>query len=148
MSVEDNKALIRRFVDRVFNQNDLSALEEFLADDYVLHDSWDTNSGRVVRGAEGFREMTKACHAAFSGQKITIEDMFAEGDKVVTRWTSQGTHTGEFMGYKPTNKQFTMSGICIDRIENGKLAESWVIGNEAGMLRQLGILPEEYQKAA
>lgn len=148
MSLEDGKALIRRFIDRVVNQNDLSALEEFVADDYVLHDGWDTNAGRVTRGLEAFREMSKACHEAFSGQTITIDDMFAEGDTVITRWTSQGTHTGEFMGYKPTNRRFTMSGICIDRIVGGKVAESWVIGNEAGMLRQLGILPDEYSKAA
>lgn len=148
MAMEENKDLIRRFVDKVFNQHELSGIEDFLAGNYVNHESWDPHCERIVRGAEGFRKLTKTYLAAFPDQKTTIDDMIAEGDKVVTRWTTQGTHTGEFMGIKPTHKQVSISGVCIDRIVGGKMVECWTTFDQAGLLTQLNVLPQEYKEAA
>ena len=78
---------------------------------------------------------------AFPDLHLTVEDMIAEGDKVVTRFTSRGTQTGAFMGIPPTGKQVTVSSIVIARIADGKIVEEWGLDDQMGMLQQLGVIP-------
>ena len=80
-------------------------------------------------------------HAASPDTRVTIEDLIAEGDKVVCRFTASGTHQGEFMGIPPTGKQFTIMEIRIYRITGWKIVECWGLFDEMGMMRQLGLVP-------
>ena len=81
--------------------------------------------------------------AAFPDLHETVEDIFAEGDKVVTRFTMRGTHQGELMGIPPTGKQVTMTGMTIHRIVSGKIVEDWVVADFLGMMQQLGTIPTD-----
>jgi predicted ester cyclase len=74
--------------------------------------------------------------------RSTIEDLIAEGDKVVARWTSHATHQGEYMGISPTGEEVEFTGISVYRIEAGKIAESWSVEDELGLMRQIGVVPE------
>jgi predicted ester cyclase len=78
--------------------------------------------------------------AAFHGQ-VTIEDQIAEGDRVVTRWSGQSTHQGEFMGIPPTGKTVRVTSISIDRVAGGQIVESWWESDQLGMMQQLGVVP-------
>jgi predicted ester cyclase len=81
------------------------------------------------------------CRAAFHGLHVTIDDIIADGDKVIARFTARGIHKGEFMGLPPTGKAIIMTGIEIFRIKEGKIAELWGEANLMGLMQQLGILP-------
>jgi steroid delta-isomerase-like uncharacterized protein len=83
--------------------------------------------------------------AAFPDLNITVEDLIAEGDRVVARWTLRGTHQGASLGMPPTGKQVTMPGISVVRLAGGKSAEQWVIHDQLGMLQQLGLVPAPAQ---
>ena len=78
---------------------------------------------------------------AFPDLHFTIDEQIAEGDKVVTRWTAHGTNKGELLGMPATDKSTTVTGIAVDRIANGKIAESWGIFDQFGMMQQLGVIP-------
>ncbi len=97
--------------------------------------------GEEIHGREGIEQFYGALRAAFPDLRITIEDQVAEGDRVVTRWTARGTHTGAFQGIPPTGKQGRMTGIDIDRIADGKVVECWVNSDDLGLLQQLGVIP-------
>jgi steroid delta-isomerase-like uncharacterized protein len=97
--------------------------------------------GEEIHGREGIKQFYATLRAAFPDIHFTIEDQIAEGDRVVTRWTARATHTGEYQGIPPTGKQFSLTGIDIDRIANGKVVECWPIADELGVLQQLGVIP-------
>ena len=92
-------------------------------------------------GIQGINDVVKTCRAAFEHLNVTVEDMVAEGNKVVARFTARGTHKGQFMGLPPTGKPITMTGIEIFWIENGKIAELWGEANLLGLIQQLGSVP-------
>jgi len=134
MSTEDNKAIVRRFFEEVFNRQNLAVLDELVRSDFVHR-----QAGRVLRGAEFFSEVESGAHfAAFPDLSITIEDMVAEGDKVVARWTARGTHQGEAMGRPPTGKVVTWTGMNFMRVLNGQLAEDYEELDTLGLMQQLG----------
>ena len=135
MSTEENKAIIRRYFEELFNQGNLSVADEIIAEGYQS-----TLPG-VGPGPDGQKQFYQMYQAAFPNLHFTIEDMIAEGDKVVTRWTARATHQGEFQGIAPTGKQVTVSGISIDRIADGKMQETWTNYDQLGMLQQLGVIP-------
>jgi steroid delta-isomerase-like uncharacterized protein len=137
MTTEENKAKQRRIWEEVFNKGDLSAVGELMANDYVYHGPM----GMEYKGPEGFRQMVTMMRAAFPDLHITIEDMVAEGDKVVSYYTMTGTHKGEYMGIAPTGKQVTMTGIVIVRWVGGKEVEAGGVGDILSMMQQLGIVP-------
>jgi len=85
--------------------------------------------------------------AAFPDLQWEIDDMFSEGDRVVTRMTASATHKGPFLGYPPTGKAINCSVIGIARIEDGRIAEHWGVTDELAMLAQIGLLPNEYLAA-
>ncbi|HLJ32459.1 MAG TPA: ester cyclase [Ktedonobacteraceae bacterium] len=136
MSTEQNRAHDRRFVEEVWSQGNMSAVDEVLANNYILHDP-----SRTIHGPEGFKQFVSMFRSAFPDLHMTIEDQIAEGDKLVRRFKVHGTHQGELQDIPPTGKQVTVSGILISRYENGKLAEDWSNFDALGMLQQLGVIP-------
>ena len=135
---EENKAISRRFYEEVFTKGNLSALEEFIAADFVDHNPF---GPETVSSLEGLKEMFGMFNAAFPDMTLTVEDQIAEGDKVVSRFTTTGTHKGEFMGIPATGKTVTISAIDIHRIENGQIVEHWDEVDMLGMMQQLGVVP-------
>jgi steroid delta-isomerase-like uncharacterized protein len=139
MSVEENKALARRWAEDVINQRNLDAVDEIYASDFVGHDP---TMPEEIRGVEGRREFYGMYQSAFPDAHITIEDQLAEGEKVVTRWTGRGTHQGELMGVPPSGNQVEVAGMTISRIEGGKTAEEWDNYDALGMMRAIGAIPQ------
>jgi steroid delta-isomerase-like uncharacterized protein len=133
---EQNKALVRRVIEEVYNRGNLALVDELSTSDLVIH-----LTSQEIRGREGAKEYVAALRAAFPDLHITIEDQIAEGDRVVTRWTARGTHRGEFQGISPTGRQVRVAGTDIDRIADGKAVECWSHVDELGMMQQLGTIP-------
>jgi steroid delta-isomerase-like uncharacterized protein len=140
MTVEDNKAVVRREMAELFNHTgDLDLVEEIIAPDYV---SYEPTSGET-RGIEGARQFAATYRQAFPDLENTIEDMVAEGDEVVVRFRARGTHQGETEAFgPPTGKQMEITGITIKRVSDGKIVEAWTNFDALGMMQQLGMIPE------
>jgi steroid delta-isomerase-like uncharacterized protein len=141
MSANENGAVVRRFIDEVFNGGNFSAAEEILARDYVHHDPATAEMGS---GREGLEQMVTFYRQAFPDFSVQLEDQIVAGDKVVERWTGRGTHQGALMGVPATGRSITASGISIHRLAGGKIAETWTIFDTASMLRQLGVVPGQH----
>ncbi len=133
----DNKAIVRRFVEEVQNQGNLVVVDELVAPSFVNH----TPPPGVPPDREGLKYLTHMFRAAFPNGAMTIEDMLAEGDRVVTRKTFRGTHTEDLMGIPSTGKQVTIELIDIVHLAHGKVIESWSAADNLGMLQQLGVIP-------
>jgi steroid delta-isomerase-like uncharacterized protein len=142
MSVEENKALLRRVFEEGWNAGNLDLFDETDSPEYVLHDPSVTED---VRGVESAKQFASMYLRAFPDLRFTIEEQVAEGDKVVTRWTSSATHQGELMGIPATGNRTGVSGITISRISEGKLVEDWNNWDTLGLMRQLGVIPEPEQ---
>jgi steroid delta-isomerase-like uncharacterized protein len=136
---EENKALARRSWE-IVTEGSLDALEDALAEvyaeDLVLHEP-----DEDIVGIEGLKQFVAMIRAALPDLRVTLEDVIAEGDKVVSRWTAQGTHQGELMGIAPTGNRVTITGITIHRIEDGKIVEEWENWDALGMMQQIGAVP-------
>jgi steroid delta-isomerase-like uncharacterized protein len=137
--VSANKEIVRRLVDGVWQDRNLALIDELVAQDYVGHDPIQPEP---IRGRDGFRQFVGMYQSAFHDATVTIDDQIAEGDRVMTRWTGRGTHTGELMGIAPTGKEVTVSGITVSRLAGGKIAEEWELMDALGMLVQLGAVPQ------
>jgi steroid delta-isomerase-like uncharacterized protein len=137
MSTEENKALIRRYWAEVWNEHDLGALDGLVASDSVLH----TPPPALPPGPEGFRQYAGMYLSAFPDARVTVDQMVAEGDLVVTHWTGRGTHTGELMGIAPTGKRSDVQGVTIDRVAGDRIAEEWTYFQETLLMQQLGVMP-------
>lgn len=137
MSTEDNKALAQRWLDEVWNNGDLSLIDELIAPNYVLHDP--TRPG--LRGRAGIKESIAMFRRAFPDLHFMIEDQVAEREKIVTRYTVQGTHLGPLMGIPATGKQGTITGIDIYRITDGQIEEAWSNWDTLGLLQMMGVIP-------
>lgn len=133
----ENKELVRRSNDKIWGAGDLEILEEYVAEDYI---EYNTASPEPIRGPEGYRANVQMVRAAFPDLDVTTEDLIAEGDKVVTRYTLTGTHEGELMGIEPTGKRVEIEGISIGKIEDGKVVEGWSNIDVMGMMQQLGVV--------
>jgi steroid delta-isomerase-like uncharacterized protein len=140
MSAEQNKAIARRWLKDGFEKGNLALANEVFAADYIGHDP-NSPPGGWPRGPEGGKAVAATYRGAFPDLQFTIEEEITEGDMVVTRWTARGTNTGELMGMPPTGKKATVAGIDINRIANGKIAETWTNFDALGMLLQLGVIP-------
>ena len=125
LSLEENKAIVRRLIEEMWNQGKLEVIDEVFP----------------PSGIEGAKQIVTTFRTAFPDLHFTIEDQIAEGDKVTTRYTLTGTHTGEFMGIPPTGKQVTVTGMSISRIVDSKLVEEWDNVDTLGMMQQLGVIP-------
>ena len=135
MSAEENKAIARRAYDAI-NRNDLDALEEMVDSDITDHDP----APGQGPGLEGVKQYFSSLHAAFPDVHMDVEDMIAEGEKVVARVSVSGTHQGEFLGIEPTGNRVTIKGIDILRITDGRVVEHWGNFDDLGMLQQLGVV--------
>ena len=133
MSVEENKSLVRRYYEELWNRWDLSLADELLGEGLTFRGSL----GVAVRGRDGFRDYVRAVRRAFPDFHNRIEELVAEGDKVVARLTYTGTHHGELFGIGPTGKRVTYAGVALLRIEADRIAEGWVLGDIHGLIRQL-----------
>lgn len=143
MSTEENKANTRRFYEEVWGKGNLDIADEFSAQNFVDHNQFDPN---LPQGIDGFKQLVPMFRTAFPDIQFTIDDMIAEGDKVVSRLTIQATHKGEFMGIPPTGKQTTITGIDIVRIVGGKMVERWGEVDMLKLMQELGAVPPPGRK--
>jgi steroid delta-isomerase-like uncharacterized protein len=134
---ERNKQFIREFVEQALNQGNLDLADKHFAEDYQVH-----IPGRddLPPGPQAFKQVMGTWHTAFPDWHMVIEDLVAEGDKVVNRFKTTGTHTGPLFGHPPTGRPFTIHGVTIHRIVDGTVVETWVSDDVPGMLAQLGLL--------
>ena len=128
--------LIRRFYEDVLVGGHVDALDEIATVNYQEHDPLPGQGD----GLEGLKDRVTMLKEGLA-VRFTIEDVIQTGDKLVVRWTNSGTHVGEFLGIPATNKSFSVSGIDIYRLEDGKLAEHWHVIDQLAMLQQLGLIP-------
>lgn len=140
MSTEDNKAIVRRFIEEGWNQGNVALFDELTAPNWIYHDPSFPN----VRTLEDYKRWTTETRSAFPDMYGTIEDMIAEGDQVVVRGTIRGTNTGDIvtpMHIPATGKQVTVSGMTIVRFAGGKGVEVWNLTDTLGIFQQLGLIP-------
>ncbi len=138
MSTEENKAIVRRFLEGIFSQGNPDVVDELADPNFVVHDP-SSEAGDV--DAQGVKGPIAWSHSAFPDLRVTVEDQVTEGDKVATRGTLRGTHQGEMMGAPATGNRVTFTGIQTDRIAGGKIMESWSNWDTLGMLEQIGAVP-------
>ncbi|MFB2771438.1 ester cyclase [Pelatocladus sp. BLCC-F211] len=134
-SADGNKANYRRFIEEIWNRGNFDLIDLLITDDYIAHDPASPNIGR---GLESLIQRANPYRKAFPDLHITIEEIIAEDDKVVTRWSSSGTHQGDFHGIPPSGKLVTSSGINISRFAKGKIVEEWTNWDIMGLIKQLG----------
>lgn len=140
MSTEDNKALARRLVEEIWNQGSVALIDELYAASFTHHDP----AFPMFQTREGYKQWVSEARTAFPDLHLTIEDMVAEGDLVVSRWTFRGTNTGDLATPMPipaTGKPVTITGITISRLAAGKVAQDWHQGDMMGFMQQLGLIP-------
>jgi steroid delta-isomerase-like uncharacterized protein len=144
-NAEKNKAIVLRHWEEVVSKGKLDLIDETFAPDFVAHEA-----DQDIRGPEGVRQFIVMLRAAFPDLQVTVEDVLAEGDKVVQRWSACGSHQGELMGLAPSGKRISVAGITISHFEGGKVAEEWELYDTMGMMQQLGAIPSstEQQEAA
>ncbi len=143
MTIEENKAIVRRAYEDGMNKKNLAIIDEVFAPEYVAH----FPGVPPIRGVDNIKELIKAFIAAFPDIVFTVEDQIAEGDKVATRWTARGTHQGEFRGFPPkthgippTGKEVSFSATDIYRISGGKIVEEWNTLEQLDVMQQLGVV--------
>jgi predicted ester cyclase len=134
--LEINKAIAERFCQEVWGKGDLRVADEILALDLVDHNGVPGQGP----GREGHKDVLRMFRGAFPNLSFTTDDVIAEGDKVVLRYTAFGTHQGDLMGIPPTQKRITMEGIEILRIVEGRIIERWSYDNELSVMQQLGVV--------
>ena len=137
MSTEQNKTLLRNWIEEVGNQHNMAAFEQYLAPNVVDHSA----PPGAPTGIAGVKQFFAMFVAAFPDLHETVDDIVAEGDKVVTRNTLRGTHTGAFLGIPPTGKPISVQTIDITRVVGGKLVEHWGQLDMLGLMQQLGAAP-------
>jgi predicted ester cyclase len=134
MTTDDNKALVQRFFEEIINQRNLAALDQFVLPGGINH--------TVPPGMPQETNLFLGQYLnAFPDVQATVEDLMADGDKVVARVSYRGTHRGAFRGIAPTGKQIAVMGINIFRIANGKLVEHWGLTDRLAVLNQVGVVP-------
>jgi predicted ester cyclase len=137
MSADENKRLVRRFYEEI-DKGNLGAMDELVDENYLDHSPPPIPG--LAEGREGLKQGFKLFWEATPGHH-QIEDQIAEGDKVVTRMTSYGKHTGDLPGAPRTGNDLKMTSITIHRIANGKLVEKWSEKDVIGFLKQIGVMP-------
>jgi steroid delta-isomerase-like uncharacterized protein len=134
---EENKALIQRFVEEAFNKGNVDVADEVYSPTFLSHEP----TGPVERSPEYVENFVNMYLSAFPDGRTTMEDLVAEGGRVAYRWTYRGTHQGELMGIPPTGREVTITGITIDSVSDGRIAEEWNHFDQLGLLQQLGVVP-------
>jgi steroid delta-isomerase-like uncharacterized protein len=132
----DVKQIARRFMDECWNQGKLESIRELVSDDCRIHDPVFPS---LTSGADNLKRHIGMCKNGFPDLTFSIDDTIAEGNEVVLHWTARGTHKGEFLGMQPTNRNATVSGTSIFRIDGDKIAEQWSDWNLMSLMEQLGV---------
>lgn len=133
----------RRLLEETFNDGNFVLIDQLVAPTAVNHDPAEPAELRALRGPEVVKRTVQMYRAAFPDVRITVDDVIAAGDKVALRWHSEGTHRGELAGLAPTGARGSVTGISIDRWQDGKVVESWTEWDNLGLARQLGAAPPE-----
>lgn len=136
MSLDENKAIVLRFVEEVQNQHNLGLLDELISPDFVDH-----NERASPPNREGMKNFFTMVFTAFPDARFTVKQQLAECDKVMTHKTFHGTHSGPFMGMPATGKVVAFDVIDVFTIAAGKIVEHWAVADELGLMRQLGGAP-------
>lgn len=141
MYEEKNKATCRRFIQQTFNEGDLSSIWDFISPD-AIHHELDSEFIPMGRSPERYAEMIDLYRIAFPDLRVEIQAQVAESDRVVTCLRVRGTQAGPLMGIGVSGKAVDFTGIRVDRLAEGKIAESWFHWDALGMLQQIGALPD------
>jgi steroid delta-isomerase-like uncharacterized protein len=143
----DNKQIVTRFMDECWSQGKLNTVAELVDTNCRIHDPVFPS---LTSGADNLRKHIESCRTGFPDLKFKIDDTIAERNEVVVHWTATGTHRGNFLGTPPTNRNATVSGTSIFRIEGGKIVEEWAHWDLMSMMNQLGLhmVPENAQAGA
>ena len=136
---ESNKNVVRRLFEEVWNKGNLQVTDELFTPNYAHHDVSTPDAGR---GPDSEKKRATLYRTAFPDMRLTIEDLIAEGETVMARWSYRGTHKGDLSGIAPTGKQFNITGVSIARFTNGKMSEGWVNWDALALMQQLGAVPE------
>jgi steroid delta-isomerase-like uncharacterized protein len=136
MSPEENKAIVRNYIQAVWNEGDMQTVDDVVVPDFVQH------VGMVNQGREGIHRFFAMVRAAFPDIRNTADEVLADGDKVYVRSTITGTHRGTFFGVPPTGKAVNFTAMNIIRLHDGQLVENWGEQDLAGLMRQLGAMPD------
>jgi predicted ester cyclase len=128
-----NKRLVRRFYKEVYGDWNMSLVDEVVSPRFTSHD-WPEGS---PTGPQGFAAFYSAIRTALPDARYEVDDMIAEGDKVVVRWRLLGTHQGDFRGIAPTGRAIALKGIAIYRVDGGMLMERWVVTDLHGLLEEI-----------
>lgn len=129
---EANKALVRRFYKEVYGDWDMAMVDEVVSPQFISHD-WPEHG---PTGPQAFRDYYSAIKSAVPDARYEVDDLVAEGDRVVVRWRLLGTHRGDFRGIAATGRSIVLQGVAIYRVENGKLMERWVVSDLYGALKE------------
>jgi len=137
VSTEENKAVIRRAYDELWNERNVEVVDELVTEDFLNHAAPPDRQ----RGRQGLKDVVRMFEGAFPDFRYEVEDVISEGEKVAVRDVFRGTHQGDFVGIPATVNRVTMEAIHIYRFREGKLAEHWVARDDLGMMQQLGAIP-------
>jgi steroid delta-isomerase-like uncharacterized protein len=138
MSTEQNKSIVRRWIEEGWNKGNVALVDQFYTPDVVQHDP---GSPLPVTSSAALKQYVSVFLTAIPDLHFNIDDLIAEGDKVVWRFTSGGTQTGPLMNLPPTGKSCIVTGMALFRLFDGKIAEVWVNYDNLGLLQQLGAIP-------
>ncbi len=133
----ENKMVVRRFFEEIFNHYNLAAADELVGENYINHNAAPTEEP----GRQGLKNFVMYAHSGLKDIHFTVDDMIAEGDQVATRWTCTAIHTGEFAGVPATGRRVTISALNIHRVVDGQIAEGWLQWDIIGYLQQVGAMP-------
>jgi len=145
MATDENKMLVRRSIEEVQNQGNLDVIDELYAPDVVGYALWShplnprTMEEEPQSGLAELKRLTAGWRTAFPDSHTTIEQLMAEGDRVMCWTTTRGTHTGEHFGIAPTGRQVTYTSFSVFRVADGKIAEEWYMWDRLGFFQQLGV---------
>jgi steroid delta-isomerase-like uncharacterized protein len=135
---EENEALVRRYFEEIWDKGNLELIEELFTTNFVRHGPVGTEG--EVRGLEGFKDLVSSYRSGLPDLRITIEDLIAQGERVVTRWRAYGTHQGELLGNAPTGNEASVTGILVDRVSGGKIEEEWAAYDTLHFMQQIGAI--------
>ncbi len=135
MTKQENEAIVRRTWEELFNKGNLAAADELIAANFMNH-----AAPGAPPGPASFKQLVTFYRSAFPDAQFTIEDLLADGDKVVMRNTFSGTHRGPFMGIAPTGRRVSQEQIHIVRVASGQVVEHWAVRDDLSLLQQLGAI--------
>jgi len=142
---EQNKTVVRRLFDELWNKGNLQVADEIFAPAYQHHDASTPDLGK---GPDSEKKRVNMYRTAFHDLRLNMEDLLADGETVVARWSCRGVHKGELNGIAPTGKQVAITGVTIVHFTNGKIVEGFVNWDALGLMRQLGVVPEPTKSLA